>query len=95
MARSRKQYTREFKDEAVALVLKRGVPMATVAKDLGLSYATLALWVRKAKKASEKEAPVTESERSELARLRREVTLLRKERDILKKATALFARESE
>ncbi|NKB42311.1 MAG: transposase [Ilumatobacter sp.] len=95
MARSRKQYTPEFKDEAVALVLKRGVPMATVAKDLGLSYATLALWVRKAKKSSEGESPVTESERSELARLRRENALLRKERDILKKATALFAREIE
>jgi transposase len=40
-------------------------------------------------------APLTTSERTELAQLRREVRQLREERDILKKATAFFARQSE
>ncbi len=38
--------------------------------------------------------PLDEDERAELQRLRRDVRRLQMERDILKKATAVFARET-
>jgi transposase len=53
----------------------------------------LSRWVDAARPSAQ--TPVSEDERSELARLRRENLQLKMERDILKKATAFFARQSE
>jgi transposase len=68
-------------------------PLATIARELGVTRASLHGWVDAAR--PEPREPLTEDERSELLRLRRETRQLRMERDILKKATAFFARHSE
>jgi transposase len=62
-----------------------------MAADLGVKYSTLRLWL---KEADEDAATESESETSELRRLRREVRELRTEREILKKAVAFFARNT-
>ncbi len=89
---SRRKYTREFKAEAVKLVLEEGVTQAQASRDLGVSESVLGRWV---KVAREKAAPgaLRDAEHAELKRLRRENSILRKERDILKKAAAFFAKE--
>jgi transposase len=56
-----------------------------IARDLGVSEPTLRAWMAATRPAAA--APLTTSERTELAQLRREVRQLREERDILKKAT--------
>jgi transposase-like protein len=74
----RRQFTREFKLEAVRLIKQRGVSYAQASKDLGIHPTQLRSWVKQL----------------EIAQLKREVTKLKAERDILKKAAAYFAKES-
>jgi transposase len=91
--RRTRRFSPEFKAEAIRLVQETDAPLATIAKQLGVSKSTLFHWVEDARPAPRE--PLTEDERSELRRLRRENLQLRMERDILKKATAFFARHSE
>jgi transposase-like protein len=98
MARKkRRQYTPEFRAEAVRQVNLGDRTLMQVAKDLGLGNATLWSWVRQAEVDAGKGEPeeLTTTEREELKQLRREVGRLREEREILKKATAFFAKESK
>ena len=90
--RKRRNYTDEFKAEAVKLVTEQGDSVAVAARNLGVSANSLRNWKQKLETADEDES-MTEDERMELARLRKEVRRLRMERDILKKATAFFANE--
>lgn len=88
----RKQYTKEFKLEALRLAEEIGV--ARAAKDLGVGENLLYRW-RSLAKADGTDAfrghgRLTERD-DELRRLRQENRTLRMERDILKKATAFFA----
>ena len=92
--RPRRQFTDEFKDGAVRLVLDEGKKVAEVARDLDLTVSALRSWVERARAdRTGGKTGLTTAEREELARLRRENRELRMERDILKKCTALFAKE--
>ena len=95
MSRKRREYTSEFKQEAVKLVLEQGLSAAQAARDLGVGETVLGRWLQLAREAVEKSKVgevLTESEQSELRRLRSENAVLRKEREILKKAAAFFAK---
>lgn len=82
--RSYKQYPKEFKDEAVALVLEQGYSASEVAKSLGVAANILYRW--KGLHAQKVEGKgLAEDERSELLRLRKENKALRMEKDILKR----------
>ncbi|WP_166805282.1 transposase [Cryobacterium sp. TMT4-10] len=86
MARSRREFTPEYKDEAVKLVLTTGRAVATVARELGINEATLGRWVTAFKGRNETgQTEVTESERAELLRLRKENADLKMDRAFLKK----------
>lgn len=91
--RRRRQFSPEFKAEAIRLVQQSETPLAALAREIGVSKTTLLSWVEAAR--PEPRDPLTEDERSELARLRRDNRQLRMEREILKKATAFFARQNE
>lgn len=88
----RKQYTKEFKLEAVKLAEKIGV--ARAAQDLGVIDNLLFRW----RKAAETEGTdafrgngrLTERD-EELRKLRHELKTVKMEREILKKATSFFA----
>jgi transposase-like protein len=92
--RPRRAFTAEFKAEAVALVKKSGKSVGQIAKELGLTETSLRAWVEKVDKAMAP-APLNESEREELNRLRKDFPRVQMERDFLKKAAAFFARESK
>ncbi len=95
MARSRREFTPEYKDEAVKLVLTTGRAVATVARELGINEATLGRWVSAFKARNETgQTEVTESERAELLRLRKENADLKMDRAFLKKASIFFAQEA-
>jgi transposase len=92
------RYTREFRQEAVKLVMEEGLSWGEAARRLSLPTSTLANWVKAAKTGKlgdvgKKYRPLTEVE-MELARTKRALAEVRMERDILKKAAAYFARES-
>lgn len=93
----RRQFTREFKLEAVRLVKDRGVSAAQAAKDLGVHLTVLRRWIKDFSSDPQQAFPGNgrmKPEQLEIQRLRKEVTKLKAERDILKKAAAFFAKES-
>ena len=94
---TRREFTREFKLEAVKLVKERGVTAAQAARDLDVHENVLRKWVRELTADPQRAFPgkgVIKPEQAEIDRLRKEVAKLKMERDILKKAAAYFAKES-
>ena len=94
---TRRQFSREYKLEAVKLVKERGVSVPQAARDLDVHENVLRKWVREAAAAPKEAFPgngVMRPEQAELDRLKKENAKLRMERDILKKAAAYFAKES-
>lgn len=88
-----RNFTDEFRGEAVRLTQTSGRTIKQVADDLGIGLSTLTRWRRKHIEADLLSGPHDDVGK-ELARLRKENELLRQERDLLKKATAFFARET-
>ena len=88
----RKQYTPEFKHEAVRLVTEGGLSMAQVARDLGLTDNLVSRWKKEAEQNGQRAFPGQgHPQDEELFQLRREVEVLRQEREILKKAISIFS----
>jgi len=92
------RYTREFRQEAVRLVVEEKIACRKAALQLSLAPSTLAYWVKSYKAGKlegigKAQRPLTELE-MELARAKKELAEVKMERDILKKAAAYFARES-
>ena len=90
--RTYKQYSKEYKEEAVALVPEQGYSVPEVAKSLGIASNILFRWKSKIESQPEGTS-LSVDEREELKRLRKEVKNLRMEKEILKKASAFFAKE--
>jgi len=92
----RRQFTDDFKAQAVALA--ESIGPAKAARQLDMSVKTLANWLTAARAGKPLSAPtrqpVSDLE-AELAQLRAENATLKMEREILKKATAFFAKESK
>jgi len=76
MGSTRRSFTEEYKEQAVAFVLDGNRSVADVARNIGVHEMTLGKWVKKVRdeRAGQvpADAPVTETERAELIRLRAE-----------------------
>ena len=90
--RQRREFTNEFKLEAVRLAERGDTPVAQVARDLDLNETVLRRWMGLYGKRANGER-MSPEEREELIRLRREVRRITEERDILKKAVSIFSKE--
>ena len=90
-------YTRQFKEQAVKLVIDGQEPSRT-ARELRMPHSTLMVWLRKAGwRKPEPEGALGEDPAvlaAQVKDLRRQVKRLEMEKDILKKATAYFAGQS-
>jgi transposase len=93
MAAKRRQFSREFKEEAVRLIIESGRPLTVVARELGIRPEQLREWRGQVKRVKPAVGPPS-AEAAELERLRQELEVTRQERDFLKKAAAFFAKES-
>ena len=106
MAKTRREFTAEFKREAVALWETSGRPQMEIAAELGLQPSQLRRWQRLIQQGqlegpSSSPAPVTITRApaspasadlaAENTRLRRVLERARAERDILKKAIGIFS----
>lgn len=86
-----KRYSQEFKDSAVAVYEQGDVTYEQLARELGVSKASLTKWVAESRGGNDS---LNNGDLEELKRLRKENKRLRMEREILKKAAAFFAEES-
>lgn len=97
--KKRKQYDKQFKLEAVRLVVEEGRSVASVARDLGLNANSLHHWKKQfATDGAEVAFPGhgrLKPADEELRRLKRELQIVTQERDILKKAIAFFAKHGK
>lgn len=94
----RRKYDREFKQEAVRLVVDGNRRVSEVARDLGIGANMLHRWKREQEQSGERAFPgkgKLNGEAAEVRRLRRELEDVREERDILKKALAVFSRRGK
>ena len=85
------RFTDEFRQDAVAQVVKRGHPVGEVAERLGISTKPLYTW----KALFSKPVTVRNSEAdltTELRRVKKERVLVTEDRDILRKVATYFAR---
>ena len=92
------RYTKEFREEAVKLVMEEKLSLPEAARRVSLPPSTLGNWVKAYKEGRLGEVgktyrSLTEIE-MELARTKKELADVKMERDILKKAAAYFAKES-
>jgi len=87
-----RQYPREFKEEAVALITDQGYSVQKAADSLSIRSNRLYRWQRQLEDQKSGKS-LSEDERAELKELRKEVRELRMEKTIFKKASALFANE--
>jgi transposase len=90
----RRQYSPEFREEAVKMVIEESRPIAAVARQLGVYEATLGNWVHRYRRAHTGEPPTpSAAENARLRELERENRDLRMEVEFLKKAAAYFAQD--
>jgi len=96
--RKRPKYTKEFREDAVKLVIEQGYSSNEAGRRLGVSQSNISRWVREYRKDQEDMANggVTRKElENKIRRLEKENRHLEMEREILKKAAAFFAKESQ
>ena len=92
--RNRRQFTAEFKRDAVQLVRTTGRPIAEIARELGIYDSTLGNWVRQDRINRGEQDGLSTDDRARLRELERENTKLRMERDLLKRTVAFWVKET-
>ena len=100
MPKSRREFSPEFKREAVALLESSCRPLMQVATEVGISPSMLRNWRSAVRGGTTRSRAATPSvsalrspadQSSEITRLKRELDRTRMERDVLKKAIGIFA----
>ena len=95
--RKRPNYTKEFKEDAVKLVMEQRYSCPEVGRRLGVATSNVTRWLRQYRQDEQdlSEGGITRKELEfENRRLKKENKRLAMEREILKKAAAFFAKES-
>jgi transposase len=92
--RNRRQFTAEFKRDAVELVRTTGRPIAEIARELGIYDSTLGNWVRQDRIDRGEQEGLTTEERARLRQLEAENSKLRMEHDLLKRTVAFWVKET-
>ena len=87
MKKSRRKFTKEFKEESVKLITEQGYQISEAARNLGIHANLLARWKKEIEGSIEEDlAPGgAKAMQAELNRLQKENKRLKMEREILKK----------
>ena len=88
-----KRYPKEFRDDVVRVAQNRGsgVTLVQVAKDFGISTASLNLWLKQARIEEGKQPALSDRELAENSVLRKRVKLLEQENEVLRRAAAYLS----
>jgi transposase len=92
--RTRRQFTPEFKRDAVELVRTSGRPIAQITQELGIYGSTLGNWVKQDRIDRGEQDGLSSDERARLRDLERDNARLRMERDLLKRTVAFWVKET-
>jgi len=93
-----KRFDKNFKIEAVRLVLEQGRSASSVAKELDIHENTVRKWIKEYKIHSDDAFPGSgnlKPQDEEIRQLKKRIADLEEENAILKKATAIFARHQK
>ena len=93
--RGRRKYDREFKEDAIRLIVDGGRTVREVARDLGIHENMLSRWKKEYLQDKEHSFPGKghmKPHEEELFKLKRKVADLEEDRAILKKALAIFSK---
>ena len=94
----RKKYSKEFKLDAIALVIEQNYSQAEASRNLGINPNMLGRWIKEAEsddgQAFRGNGKLT-PEQEEIRQLKVQVKRLEMEREVLKKATVFFAKETK
>ena len=92
LSKQRRQYSPEYRDEAVKLVIETSRPIVTVADELGINAGTLGNWVNLYRQEHADDEPMLDiNDRARLRQVERELREANMEIAFLKKAAAYFA----
>lgn len=94
----RKKYDRQFKIDAVSIVINGNRTVAEVARDLGIKVDVLYRWKRELSREKTEAFPGKGRlgpQEEELRTLRRELEQAKEDREILKKALAFFSKHGK
>ena len=106
MPKTHPRYEKDFRQEAVNLLLSSGRPLKRVAVELGISTNSLRTWRNRAlsngdlaqaasaQPKGRSQGPVADAV-AEIRRLQRENEYLRRQREILKKAVSILSEEPQ
>jgi transposase len=87
------RYPREFRDDVVRVARRHEAPLTQIARDFGISEATLYTWLKKADVEDGVRPGLSEADANEMRELRRRNRVLEQEVEILRRATAYFAKD--
>lgn len=94
----RRRFDREFKVQAVKMVIEEGLPVVEVAKRLNVNQTQIHNWKQEYLTTGEDAFPGKghqRTEEEEIKRLKKKLADAEEERDILKKAVAIFSKKPE
>ena len=86
-------YPKEFRDDVVAVARRHEAPVSQIAKDFGISDATLHNWLKRAEIEDGVRPGVTTAEAAQMRELKKRLRLVEQENEILRRAAFFFARE--
>lgn len=96
--KKRRKFDRQFKIDAVNLIINGGRTVRDVARELGIDETVLHRWKRQLTQNGTEAFPGKghlSAQEEELRRLRRELEQAKEDREILKKALAYFSKHGK
>lgn len=88
-----KPYPKEFRDDVIAVARRRedGVTIKQIARDFGISEASLQNWLRADDAESGRKVGITAADAAETRELKKRIRLLEQENEVLRRAAAYLS----
>lgn len=86
-----KPFPKDFRDDVVAVARKDQTPLKQIAKDIGISEASLHNWMKAAGIEDGRRPGLTDADRTELREAKKRIRLLEQENEVLRRAAAYLS----
>ena len=86
-----KPFPKDFRDDVVAVARKGQAPLKQIAKDFGISEASLHNWMKASGIEDGRRPGLTDADRTELREAKKRIRLLEQENEVLRRAAAYLS----